>query len=89
MEIRTRHYYKFRYQNKLLTRVEARQYGRTTLSPDGNDLHVNNGHGWHTVMYLQECVRGQKYVEDDGYLRKRDNFVKQLKLRSKLKIGLF
>ena len=79
MEIRTRRYYKFRYQNKLMTRAEARQYGHTMLSAGGNELHVRNDGGWHTVMYLQECARGQKYVENDGYLRKRDNFVNSLK----------
>lgn len=79
METKTRWFYKFRYQNKLLTRAEAQQYGHTMLSADGNDLYVYNDSGWCTVMHLQECARGQKYVEEDEYLRKRDNFIKQLK----------
>ncbi len=79
MEIRIQRFYKFRYKNKLFTRAEARQYGHTMLSADGNELHVHNNRGWHTVMYLQECARGQKYVEDDEYLRKRDNFVNSLR----------
>ena len=67
-----RKYYKFRYRNKLYTRVEARKLGRTSLSEDKKTLYVDDGYGWHCFMYLQRCAYGQKYVEEDAYLKKRD-----------------
>lgn len=63
MEIEIRKYYKFRYGNKLYTRREAGQFGKTFLTDDGNTLFVINGSGWHCSMYLVECARGQKYYE--------------------------
>jgi len=76
MQIRTQRYYKFRYGNRLYTRRQARELGRTSLDGQGRELHVSNGRGWYCIMYLQECARGQKYVEEDAYLKKRDRFVR-------------
>ena len=69
--IRAQRYFKFRYRNRLYTRARARELGTTALSEDGKDLHVVNG-GWDCIMHLQECAYGQKYVEEDGWLRRRD-----------------
>ena len=79
MEIRQRKYFKYRYGNRLYTRRQARGLGKTSLTEGGRDLYVSNGRGWHTFMHLQECAWGQKYVEDDKYLRDRDRFIKTIK----------
>ena len=82
MEIRRRSYAKFRYSNRLYTRRQAQELGRTSLSEGERDLLVSNRRGWHVVMHLQECAWGQKYVEEDEYLRKRDQYIKAMKERA-------
>ncbi len=77
-EMFPRRYWKFRYGNRLYTRKQAGELGRTFLDEDGTCLHVYS-YGWHCVMHLQECAYGQKYVEEDSYLRKRDRFIEQMK----------
>ena len=79
MEIRTRRYYKFRHGNRLYTIVQARVLGTTTLSEDGNDLAVRNNRGWSCVMYLQECAYGQKWVEDDAWMKRREKQIARIK----------
>jgi len=74
-KVRWRGYYKFRYGNRLYTRKQARELGRTALTEKGNELHVTNGRGWHTIMRLQKCAWGQKYVDDDKRLRARDRLL--------------
>lgn len=80
MQIYSRKFYKFRYSNRLYTREQARKLGKTSLSEDGKTLYVHDGYGWHCFMHLQRCAYGQKYVEEDAYLKKRD---KQKKLLDK------
>jgi hypothetical protein len=74
MENDKRKYFKFRYRNRLYTRKQARELGRTFLSNDSKWLFVFNENGFNCIMYLQRCARGQKYVEEDKYLRDRDRF---------------
>ncbi len=78
-EMFPRRYYKFRHGNRLYTRRQARELGRTNLDEGGNFLLVSNGRGWHCIMHLQKCAYGQRYVEEDAYLRKRDRFIAAMK----------
>ena len=64
-----RKYYKFRYKNRFYNRRQAGELGKTSLSEDGKTLHVF-GCGYHLIMYLQRCAYGQKYVEENEYLKK-------------------
>ncbi len=78
MEIKQRSYFKFRYGNRFYTRRQAQGLGKISLTEGGRELHVSNGKGWHIVMWLQECAWGQKYVEEDRWLRERESFIRRL-----------
>lgn len=74
-----RKYYKFQYGNRLYTRAEARALGRTSLNERGNILYVTNFRGWHAFMHEVECKYGQRYVENDKELKRRDKFLVEFK----------
>ncbi len=79
MQMRFRRYFKYRHENRLYTREQARELGKTSLDEGGNNLFVRNGRGWSCWMHLQQCAYGQKYVEDDTYLKARDKAIRKAK----------
>lgn len=70
----TKKYYKFRYENKLYSRLEASKLGKTRLSKDGKNLRVFDNKGFECTMILQECKYGQKYVDENEVKENNNEF---------------
>ena len=71
---------KYRHGNRLYTRVQARELGRIIFQEDDKALLVVPHNAapafW---MHLFRAKWGQKYVEEDEHLRKRDRFLRKMK----------